>query len=174
MLDVHSRTRLCAAPSTTREYAGAVTRFRSFTILLLASSFQLACASRPMPASQPTPAPRKDFHLGDWEQDIGYSQAVRVGDTLYISGSAAGGAMPDAIRAAYDILSRTLRAHGLTFENVVKETVFTTDIEALKQHRALRKAYYGSRFPAASWVQIQRLYGGDHVIEVEAVAVFAR
>ncbi|MFZ5891816.1 MAG: RidA family protein [Myxococcota bacterium] len=117
-------------------------------------------------------AVRRDYHAGPWEQDIGYSQAVRIGNTLHISGSAGGGAMPNAVREAYGILEKTLRDHGLSFANVVKETVFTTDIEALKQSQDLRKKYYGATLPAASWVQIDRLYGAEHVIEVEAIAVF--
>jgi 2-iminobutanoate/2-iminopropanoate deaminase len=134
--------------------------------VVFASSLSLGCAN------QNRTVVRTEFHLGDWEQDIGYSQAVRIGNALHISGSAGGGPMPDAIRQAYGELKKTLDAHGLTFKDVVKETVFTTDIEALKQHRALRRAYYGSTLPAASWIQIQRLYGAEHVIEVEALAVF--
>ena len=135
--------------------------------VFLGSSFLVGCAS------QSHAAGRTEFHLGDWEQEIGYSQAVRVGNSLHTSGSAAGGAMPEAIGEAYGMVEKTLRAHGLTFKDVVKETVFTTDIEALKQHSALRKAYYGTTFPAATWVQIQRLYDPGHVIEVEVVAVFS-
>jgi enamine deaminase RidA (YjgF/YER057c/UK114 family) len=134
--------------------------------MFLGSVFLAGCAG------QGHAVGRTEFHLGEWEQDIGYSQAVRVGNTLHTAGSAAGGPMTEAIPLAYATLEKTLSAHGLTFKDVVKETVFTTDIEALKQHRALRSAYYGSTFPAATWVQIQRLYDPAHVIEVELVAVF--
>jgi 2-iminobutanoate/2-iminopropanoate deaminase len=112
------------------------------------------------------------FQQGAWEDDIGYRQAVRVGQMLYISGSAAGGEMPDAIRGAYDNLDKILKAHGLTFKNVVKENLYTTDLEALKANLAIRRAYYGKDFPAATWVQVVRLYQPDQIIEVELVAVF--
>ena len=109
---------------------------------------------------------------GDWEDAIGYRQAVRVGQMLYISGSAAGGEMPDAIRGSYDYLEKTLKAHGLTFKNVVKENIYTTNLDALKANQSVRRAYYGKDFPAATWVQVVRLYNPEQVIEVELIAVF--
>ena len=112
------------------------------------------------------------YKAGDWEDDIGYRQAVRVGQMLYISGSAAGGEMPDAIRGAYGFLEKTLKAHGLTFKNVVKENIYTTNLDALKANQAVRRAFYGKDFPAATWVQVARLYNPDQVIEVEVIAMF--
>ena len=109
---------------------------------------------------------------GDWEDDIGYRAAVRVGQMLYISGVAASGEMPAAVRETYDGLAKILKIHGLTFKNVVKENVYTTNLDALKANQALRRSYYGKDFPAATWVQVQRLYLPDHVIEVELIAVF--
>ena len=123
-------------------------------------------------SAQPAHSPRREYHIGSWEQDIGYSQAIRIGNTLHVSGSAGGGEMPNAIREAYGTLEKTLRDHGLSFANVVKETVYTTDIEALKKNQDQRKKYYGTTLPAATWVQISRLYDAGHVIEVEVTAVF--
>ncbi len=112
------------------------------------------------------------FKEGDWEDDIGYRQAVRVGQLLYISGAAASGTMPEAVRGIYDSLEKTLKAHGLTFKNVVKENAYTTNLDALKANQALRRSYYGKDFPAATWVQVARLYDAEHVLEVELIAVF--
>ena len=113
------------------------------------------------------------FKMGDWEDEIGYRQAVRVGQMLYISGTAAGGEMPDALREVYGNLEKTLKAHGLTFKNVVKENIYTTNLDALKANQPLRKTYYGKDFPAATWVQVARLFDPKFVIEVELVAVFS-
>ena len=80
--------------------------------------------------------------------------------------------MPDAIKNAYDTVARTLAAHKLGFQHVVKENVYTTDLDALKANKAVRKAYYGTDYPAATWVQVARLFQPEYVIEVEVVAVF--
>ena len=116
--------------------------------------------------------PKQKFQLGSWEQDIGYAQAVRVGNTLYVSGSVGAGDMPTAIKGAYGELSRTLAAYHLSFAHVVKENIFTTELDELKKYKDVRRAFYGTDFPAATWVQVNRLYQPNEVIEVEVIAVF--
>lgn len=116
---------------------------------------------------------KKTCHTVDpFEKEVGYCAAVRIGNTLYISGQAAGGDMPGAIANVYGGLKKTLAAHGLTLANVVKENVYATDLDAFIKHKALRKAMYGDSFPAATWVQVARLYSPALVLEVEVVAVF--
>ncbi len=122
-------------------------------------------------ADAPLPQKHK-FHLNEKaENDIGYTQAVRVGDVVYVSGSVGAGPMPQAIRQAYDELKKTLDAYGLTFRNVVKENVFSTKLDDFIQHKDLRRVYYGEDFPAATWVQVDRLYVPELVLEVEVTAV---
>src|SRR5438552_18238131 len=101
---------------------------------------------------------KKPFYANEKvEREIVYSQAIRSGDTLYISGSVGKGDMPGAIHQAYDKLKATLVADGLDFGNVVKENVFTTDLDGFIKNKDVRKAYYGSDYAAATWVQVQRL-----------------
>lgn len=116
---------------------------------------------------------KETFQLGPWEKDIGYVHALRVGNTLYISGSVGSGAMPKALEDAFETLRVSLAHYKLSFANVVKETIYTTDIEALKAAKEVRKKFYGNDFPTATWVQVSRLYEPDHVVEVELIAVMA-
>ncbi len=110
------------------------------------------------------------WHLNPVEADIGYCQAVRAGNLLHVSGSVGKGEMPSAIRGAYEELKKTLEANGLSFANVVKETVFTTDLDSFIRNKGVRNEYYGHDFPAATWVQVQRLYSPAFVVEVEITA----
>ena len=107
-----------------------------------------------------------------FENQMGYCQAVRVGNTLYISGTAASGEMPAAIGKVYGNLKATLAAHGLTFADVVKETVYATDLDAFIKHHQVRKAMYTGGYPVATWVQVPRLFTPALVVEVELVATF--
>lgn len=115
---------------------------------------------------------KQKFHFGrDQDTTAGYAQAVKVDNVLYISGTVGGG--PDAanaLRQVYSNLERTLKHFGATFQNVVKENLYTTDIEAVKQNNHVRKAFYKGDFPAATWVQIPRLYMQQATIEVELIA----
>ena len=122
-----------------------------------------------------TNARKSCFHLNaPIENEIGYCQAVRAGRALHVSGSVGRGEMSSAMRGAYQELKATLEANGLAFGNVVKETVFTTDLDEFIRNKQIRKDYYGTDFPAATWVQVQRLYRPEFVVEVEITAEFPK
>ena len=115
---------------------------------------------------------KQKFHLNEkTENDIGYAQAVRVGDVVYISGSVGAGPMPHAVHDAYEEIKKTLAAYGLTFQDVAKENIYSTQLDEFIKHKDLRRAYYNEDFPAATWVQVARLYVPKLVLEVEVTAV---
>jgi 2-iminobutanoate/2-iminopropanoate deaminase len=104
------------------------------------------------------------------ERDIGFCQAVRVGDTLYVSGITAPGPMETAVPRVYEGLKSVLEANGLSMRHVVKENVYATDLDALIAQKDARKPLYEGNLPAATWVQVERLYLPEFVIEVEVIA----
>ncbi|MCD9086414.1 RidA family protein [Stenotrophomonas sp. SY1] len=113
--------------------------------------------------------PLERHSLGSWEADIGYSGVVRDGNTLHISGVPCKGKdMHEAVRACYGRLTEILRHYGADSSQVVKETAFTTDMEALKKAIPDRKAFFtDGKYPAASWVQVSRLFDSEYMLEVE-------
>jgi enamine deaminase RidA (YjgF/YER057c/UK114 family) len=140
------------------------------TPLLLWLTLSLGACS-----TTPSPPPSSCFHRSeDVEVQIGYCQAVRSGNRLYISGIAGQGDMPTATQSVYERLKQTLEANGLTFRNVVKENVYTTDLDAFESSKDIRKGFYGASLPAATWVQVQRLYSPSLVLEVELVAEYSK
>jgi enamine deaminase RidA (YjgF/YER057c/UK114 family) len=143
---------------------------RSFCILFLATLLS-GCA-----ALAPRSSPRTCFHDDEaFETEVGFCQAVRSGQTLYISGNAAKGEMASAIQKVYQHLQKTLEANGLTFADVVKENVYATDLGAFIQNKAVRRQFYANTpLPAGTWVQVSRLYTPAIVLEVELVAVYPR
>jgi len=121
--------------------------------------------------SQDNSIKKQKFHFGrDQDTTAGYAQAVKVDNVLYISGTVSRGDAATALKNIYTTLERTLKQYGATFQNVVKETLYTTDIEAVKQANHVRKPFYKGDFPAATWVQITRLYMAEVSIEVELIA----
>lgn len=120
----------------------------------------------------------KDINKEKWHFDqpakqdtsAGYVQVVKIDNVLYISGAVSREITPEGITRVYNTLDRSLKSFGATFQNVVKENLYTTDIEAMKKFNATRKAYYKGDFPAATWVQISRLFMADAKLEVELVA----
>lgn len=100
----------------------------------------------------------------------GYTQVLKVDNVLYISGAVSPEVTPEGIANVYRALERSLNSFGATFQNVVKENLYTTDLESMKKFNGIRKAFYKNDFPAATWVQISRLYMSDAKLEVELIA----
>lgn len=100
----------------------------------------------------------------------GYVQVVKVDNVLYISGAVALELTPEGITNVYKALERSLKSFGASFQHVVKENLYTTDIEVMKKFNFARKAFYKNDFPAATWVQVSRLYMAEAKLEVELIA----
>ena len=111
-------------------------------------------------------------HYGDWETDIGYTQVVRVGNTLHLSGVVGSGTtLDEQLSAIYQNIEQILSDFDATLADVVNEVVFTTDMEALQASTETRRAFFDGQFPASSWVQIERLFMPEAMVEVEIQAV---
>jgi enamine deaminase RidA (YjgF/YER057c/UK114 family) len=100
----------------------------------------------------------------------GYCQVLKVDNVLYISGAVTTDLSPKGIQAVYTDLKASLASFGATFQHVVKENLYTTDIETMKKYNDVRKKFYNNDFPAATWIQVQRLYMSDAKLEVELIA----
>lgn len=139
-----------------------------------------ACQPQHDVDTPPPPRVKRIFHLNGYEKDFGFSQAVLIDKTLYISGSVAAdengrlvapGDMAGQMRAAYVNIQKTLAANGATFDYVVKETIYTTNMDALLKASDLRFEYYDKeRLPATTWVQVQRLVDPGFLVDIEVVA----
>ena len=104
------------------------------------------------------------------DTSAGYVQVVKVDNVLYISGAVAREVTPEGITNVYKALEKSLKSFGATFQNVVKENLYTTDMEAMKKYNDARKAYYKGYFPAATWMQVPRLFMADARLEIELIA----
>ncbi len=116
-----------------------------------------------------------------WEEEYGYAQAVKVGDTIYLSGQVSHdddgnvlgeGDMEVQMRAAYANVGKVLAQYGASMENVVDEIVFVTDMDAAFGARVKMKdeVFGGNPVLASTIVQIERLAFPQLMIEIRCVA----
>lgn len=106
-----------------------------------------------------------------------YSQAVRTGNLLFVSGqialNPAGEFLADSVAAETKQVLRNLQkilaTENLTLANVVKTTVFLTDIADFAQVNEVYAEFFGEHKPARACVAVQALPKGARV-EIEAVA----
>jgi 2-iminobutanoate/2-iminopropanoate deaminase len=107
-----------------------------------------------------------------------YSQAVRSGNFLFCSGQIpldpnsgqiVSGDIAAQTQRVLDNIAAVLRADGLTFDNVVKTTIFLTDLGDFQTVNEIYGSYFKQDPPARSTVQVSALPKGAK-IEIDAVA----
>jgi 2-iminobutanoate/2-iminopropanoate deaminase len=106
------------------------------------------------------------------------SQGIRVGEMLFISGQAGyaddGRIVEGGFRAqgeqAFSNLERALVAGGASLRNVVKVTIFVTDMSNFSEIVELRRKFFNAPYPADSIVEVSGLYSPEAMIEIEAIA----
>lgn len=123
---------------------------------------------------------RQEYRVDGLPEAIShYTDAVRWGDLLFISGCAAIGldsqviAPGDAAKQAevvHQYLGAILRAAGTDFAHVLKVTVFLTDVNDRHVVNEVRKRFFGSAKPASTLIEVSALVLGGLVVEIEAVA----
>jgi 2-iminobutanoate/2-iminopropanoate deaminase len=108
-----------------------------------------------------------------------YSQAILAGNTLYVSGQIA--INPETgkldtlnivteIRRALSNLGAVLKEAGMGYENVVKATIFTTDLKNYKLINTIYGEHFREKPPARETVQVVALPAGAHV-EISCIAI---
>lgn len=124
------------------------------------------------------------FHLSaDAERSFAYAQATSYGGLVYVAGTLSiddafapvGEAdMAAQLRQIYGRIRRTLKAHGVGPGDVLKETVFVTDMDAMLAANSERASFYGTHTPACTVVEVKRLAFPACMAEIELVSRAAR
>jgi 2-iminobutanoate/2-iminopropanoate deaminase len=125
---------------------------------------------------------KNSIFTGEAPAAIGpYSQAVRSGNLLFCSGQIpldpksgqiVSGDIATQTRRVMDNIAAILRAEGLTFDNVVKTTIFLTNLSDFQTMNEIYGSYFKQDPPARSTVQISALPKGANV-EIEVIAAAA-
>ncbi|MDR4495536.1 MAG: RidA family protein [Nitrospirales bacterium] len=117
------------------------------------------------------PDPYEQFRL---------AQGYRVGDLVFISGQTAidtqgrivgVGDFDAQAGQTFNNLDRVLRAGGSSLKNVIKVTIFLTDMSNFNRIVTLRGKWFTPPYPADTIVEVSSLYSPDAMIEIEAIAI---
>ena len=127
---------------------------------------------------------KKEIDPGwSWDDQFLYSQGIQVGDLLFISGQAAlaeDGSLvgPGDFKAqahqVFKNLKTVLNQAGAGLSDIVKVTVFVTDMQNFPAFVELRKEYFSLPYPADTIAQVQSLALPELMIEIEAIAVLPK
>jgi len=110
------------------------------------------------------------------EKAYGYSHAVKIGNSIKISGAVsmdnegnptAVGDFDQQMKNCYADLEKVLAHYGSTFDDVVVENIFTTDMSKFIEVAAYRAEIYKNQFPTGSWLGVKELALPEFLIEIE-------
>ena len=115
-----------------------------------------------------------------WEPVVGYSRAVRVGQFVAVSGSAAvdadgklvgEGDMYAQTKQCIRVIEDALEKAGASLSDVVRTRTFVTDISLWAEVARAHQEAFGDVGPATSMVEVSRLIDPAMLVEIEADAV---
>jgi len=113
------------------------------------------------------------------EKAYGYTHAVKIGDDIKISGAVsmddegnptAVGDLEQQMKNAYSDLDKVLKHYGYTFDDVIVENVFTTDMAGFLEVAAYRGSIYTKHYPTGTWLEVKGLALPEFMIEIELEA----
>ena len=113
------------------------------------------------------------------EKNYGYSHAVRIDEDLIISGAVsmddAGnptsvGVLEQQMKNCYADLKKVLTHYGYSFDDVVVENIFTTNMAEFLKQSGYRNTIYTKNFPTGTWLEVKGLALPEFMIEIELEA----
>ncbi len=110
-----------------------------------------------------------------YEPVIGFSRAVRMGNSVYVSGTAPAGAdeadVATQTRHVLSIIQGVLAEAGVKLEHVVRTRMYLTHVEDWEEVGRIHGEFFGAIRPASTMVVVAKLLNPSWRIEIEADAV---
>lgn len=118
-----------------------------------------------------------------WEDIVGYSRAVKIGNTIEVTGTVAVDennqlvGFNDAYAQTKFIIEKiagVLQRAGASLEDVVRTRMFVTDISRWEEYGKAHGEFFSSIKPCTSMIEVKGLIAPEYLIEIEATAVISQ
>jgi len=124
---------------------------------------------------------RTNYSSGSkWEDIVGYSRAVKVGNIIEVSGTVASGEDGKTVgvdnayeqtKFIYQKIEKVLRDAGSSMKDVVRVRMFVTDISRWQEYGKAHSEFFRQIKPCNTMVQVSGLIQPDYLIEIEVTAI---
>ena len=117
-----------------------------------------------------------------WEDIVGYSRAVRVGNTIEVAGTTAVDEQGNVVgvndayeqtRFSLAKIEKALTAAGASLEDVVRTRMFVTDISKWEEIGRAHGEFFRTIKPAASMIEVKGLISPELLVEIEVTAILS-
>lgn len=116
-----------------------------------------------------------------WEDKMGYCRAVRIGNTIEVSGTVAivdelNVKSTDAYAQTHNIIERVekvLQEVNASLEDVIRTRIFTTDISTFEAVAQAHSAFFKDIKPATGFYEISKLIAPEYLVEIEFTALIS-
>lgn len=147
-------------------------------ILILATTVVMSCSQKTESEVKVVEKESPEYFQlrPEVEKAYGYSHAVKIGNEIKISGAVsmddngnptAVGDFEQQMKNCYADLDKILEHYGCTFDDVVVENVFTTNMPLFLENAGYRNTIYTKQFPTGSWLGVKELALPELMIEIE-------
>jgi len=115
-----------------------------------------------------------------WEDIVGYSRAVKVGNTIEVSGTVASGPDGNVVgindayeqtRYIYQKIEKTLQNAGSSMKDVVRVRMFVTDISRWQEYAKAHSEFFIDIKPCNSMIEVKGLIEREYLVEIEVTAI---
>lgn len=127
---------------------------------------------------------RQNFSSGSkWEEIVGYSRAVKVGNVIEVTGTVAVGDDGKVVgkhnayeqtKFIYQKIEKVLHQAGATMKDVVRVRMFVTDITLWEEYGRGHSEFFKQIKPCNTMVEVSALIEPDYLIEIEATAILTK
>jgi enamine deaminase RidA (YjgF/YER057c/UK114 family) len=115
-----------------------------------------------------------------WEDIVGYSRAVKVGNTIEVTGTVAvddnnnlvgGNDAYEQTRFVLQKIETVLKKAGASLKDVVRTRMFVTDISRWEEYGRAHGEFFKDIKPCTTMVEVSKLISPEYLIEIEATAI---
>ncbi len=115
-----------------------------------------------------------------WEDIVGYSRAVKIGNTVEVTGTVAVDANNELVgkndayaqtRFIIEKIEAVLKRAGASLSDVVRTRMFVTDISRWEEYGRAHGEFFSTIKPCTSMIEVKGLIDPEYLIEIEATAV---
>ncbi len=117
-----------------------------------------------------------------WEDIVGYSRAVRIGNIIEVTGTVAVDENNQLVgkddayaqtKFIIEKIERVLKSAGSSLKDIVRTRMFVTDISRWEEYGKAHGEFFGEIKPCTSMIEVKGLIAPEYLIEIEATAIIS-